>query len=159
LSDDLKAFGAGYVGRFVVEPHIKGTVSGSNKDWGWTKWQELVDGLDLPWAQFDYGRERLRGVEAIPTDTFWHGVAVLGRSIGIVTTDGGLHHAAAALSVPAVVIWGGYAPPAVLGYRGHINLSVDAPDCLGMKVSCTACRDAMDAITVNDVETACRSLM
>lgn len=156
LSNELMAFGRGYPGHVIVEPNIKGTVSGRNKDWGWAKWQELVDSIDLPWAQFDYGGKMLDSVLPIKTPSFLHGVAVLSVSKGIVTTDGGLHHAAAALRKKAVVIWGGYSPPSVLGYDDHINLSVNAPDCLGVKINSEACSLAMKQITVGHVVRACR---
>ena len=156
LSNELMAFGRGYPGHVIVEPNVNNTGSGRNKDWGWTKWQELVDSIDLPWAQFDYGANMLDSVLPIKTPSFMHGVAVLSASKGIVTTDGGLHHAAAALSKKAVVIWGGYSPPSVLGYDDHINLSVDAPDCLGVKINSEACSLAMKQITVGHVADACR---
>lgn len=156
LSNELLAFGRGYPGHIIVEPNIKGTFSGRNKDWGWPRWQELVDSIDLPWAQFDYGAPLLDSVLPIKTPSFMHGVAVLSTSNGIVTTDGGLHHAAAALRKRAVVIWGGFSPPSVLGYDDHINLYVDAPDCLGMRESNEACSLAMKQITVGHVVNACK---
>jgi len=156
LSLELLEFGWRHPGHVIVEPHIKGTVSARNKDWGWARWQDLVDRVDLPWAQFDYGRELLEDVTTIKTESFWHGVAVLGESMGLVTTDGGLHHAAGALGVKAIVIWGGYAPPIVLGYDDHINLAIDEPDCLGMKAPCEACGLAMAQISVDEVASACK---
>ena len=154
LSNELLSFGRGYPGLVIVEPHVKD--SARNKDWGWTRWQELVDTLDLPWAQFDYGGKLLDNVFYIKTPSFLHAAAVLSVSRGLVTTDGGLHHAAAALGLKAVVIWGGYSPPEVLGYDDHINLAVTAPDCLGMKVNTEACSLAMKQITVSHVVSACR---
>jgi ADP-heptose:LPS heptosyltransferase len=156
FSDKLLSFGRDHADYVIVEPNIKGTVSARNKDWGWARWQQLIDAIELPWAQFDYGEQILQEVVPIKTKSFMHGAAVLNYSKGLVTTDGGLHHAAAALGLKAVVIFGGYSPPEILGYNDHINLSVDEPDCLGMKAPCEACGIAMKMITVNQVVAACQ---
>jgi ADP-heptose:LPS heptosyltransferase len=49
-------------------------------------------------------------------------MATLSRAIGYLGPEGGMHHASAAVGVPAVVIFGGYISPKVTGYEGHINL-------------------------------------
>ena len=56
-----------------------------------------------------------------------------------------LMHAAAALKVPAVVIYGGFISPKVTGYPLHRNLFTGGTPC-GMRTNCKHCRDAMAAI-------------
>lgn len=135
----------------LVEPHIKGVVGGNNRDWGWGKWQQFVDNVSLPVFQCGDGKKPLDNVNYINTKNFRDACAVLYYSELLVTTNGGLHHAAAALKKPAVVIWGGYNDPKVLGYSTHTNLYEPSIHCLGQRQSCKACRDCMDKITVERV--------
>jgi hypothetical protein len=62
-----------------------------------------------------------------------------------------LHHAAAAVGTRAIVIHGGFTPPAVLGYSGHINLTGGADEACGYWDRCNHCRAALDRIEVDDV--------
>jgi len=66
--------------------------------------------------------------------------------------EGGLHHAAAALQKPAVVIFGGWISPLTTGYGFHDNLFIGAPDsaCGSLSV-CSHCDAAMETITVDAV--------
>ena len=135
----------------VVEPHIKPGAS-PNKQWGWARWQELVHALrdaHHPWIQLGPpGARVLDGVMNLPRASFVEACAVLSGAAAAVLPDGGLHHAAAALGVPAVVIFGGYTSPANLGYDGHVNLfdSAGGQSPCGQRVDCAHCRQAMDSI-------------
>ena len=136
-------------GKIVIEPNVKGTVTGQNKAWFWERWQEVVDTVEIDFVQLGNG-PWLSGVERIETGSFMEAVAVLAGSKGFIGTDGGLHHASAALDVPAVVLWGGLAPSEMLGYEKHINIDYGDDHC-GMKAHCDHCFDAMDKITVAKV--------
>lgn len=139
----------------LVEPHIKGLVGADNRDWGWGNWEALAGRCPDLFVQCGApGVRRLSGIRSIETPTFRHACAVLALSQGIVTTNGGLHHAAAALHRPAVVIWGGYNDPEMLGYADHINLYEANPQCEGRRQSDPACRACMDRITVDRVYSA-----
>lgn len=143
-------------GFILIEPHVKGTVSADNKDWGWAKWKELAAQLpDLPLRQIDYGKPILPGVEPVKSGSFRHALVILYRAGLFVGTDGGLHHAAAAFNKPAVVIWGHYSSPDILGYRFHENIWHGEGPC-GSLVPCNGCREAMDRITIDEVEQAVR---
>jgi hypothetical protein len=139
-------------GKIVIEPNVKGTVSASNKDWGFDKWQEVVNTLDKPFLQMGSG-PWLDGVERIETATFMDAVAVLSKADLFVGTDGGMHHAAAAMGIPAVVVWGGYASPEMLGYDIHTNIALGSEYC-GSKNDCSHCRELLDEVTVDMVKTA-----
>lgn len=135
----------------IVEPHTKGTVYADNKDWGFDKFQKLVEGLKLKWLQIG-SKKTLKGVKFIKTDTFREACAVMERASLYVGPEGGLHHAAAALGIPAVVIFGGCASPQVTGYDFHANLASDEP--CGSLRPCKHCRAAMDKIKVSHVADA-----
>jgi hypothetical protein len=62
-----------------------------------------------------------------------------------------LHHAAAALGVPAVVIFGGFISPAVTGYAAHANIFTGDDLGCGNINPCPHCRAAMERISVDQV--------
>jgi ADP-heptose:LPS heptosyltransferase len=83
----------------------------------------------------------------------------LARAKLYIGAEGGLHHAAAALGVPAVVLFGGFIPPLVTGYETHINLTGGAQEACGSLKPCDHCRKAMDAISVEEVAAAARTII
>lgn len=138
-----------------IEPNVKGWL-GPNKDWGFEKWQAVVQ--FLPTIRFIQGPgKKLDGVEQAATDSFRQACALLSKAALFIGTDGGLHHAAAALGKPAVVVWGGYTHPRNLGYETHINLQAPGVDPCGFTIPCQHCRTAMDRITVKEVVQAIKN--
>lgn len=139
----------------LLNPHVKKS-PGKSKDWGWERWLELSSRASYWLLQCDFGKPLLPDVRAIQTPTFEHAAALIAFSRGIVTTEGGMHHAAGALRKPAVVIFGGTNPPSIMGYDFHENLAVDSPDALGRRGEHPSCRAAMALITVDTVLEAMR---
>lgn len=142
-------FAAPYSGGIMLEPNNKAQAS-PNKDWGllrWIKLAELLHSLGLPlWQVGSEGTRVLPGVKLIETPTFRHGCVVLARARAAVLPEGGLHHAAAAVGVKAVVIFGGYISPKQTGYTLHTNLFTGGKPC-GARQPCAHCTKAMEAIT------------
>ena len=140
----------------ILEPHTKEHICGANKTWPWDRWVELAERASATFriAQFGYGKAILPGVEEIRTESFWHACAVLARCRGIVTTEGGLHHAAGALRKPAVVIFGAFNSPRLFGYDDHVNIEEPDPAGLGARQTHSACVAAMLRISVDRVLTA-----
>ena len=65
---------------------------------------------------------------------------------------GGLSHAAAALNKKAVVIFGGWIDPSIVGFSFHTNLFIknnESP--CGKKSICKHCVECMEQITVKMV--------
>lgn len=133
----------------IVEPNNKPKAS-PNKDWGWDRWQALVyllkaEGIRV--AQMgDYGMRMLSSVAPLHTGSFREACAVLARARAAVLPEGGLHHAAAAVGVPAVVVYGGYISPRQTGYQLHRNLFTGGDAC-GWRVQCKHCEKALAEIT------------
>jgi len=138
----------------LIEPNVPWQKSvAPNKDWGLARYQRLADMLraaGIPVLQFSYGRDRLDGVEIINVASFREAAAALAGMTLAVVPEGGLHHAAAAVGTPAVVIFGGFIPPAVTGYASHINLAAGGEAC-GSWSRCDHCRRALGSITVEQV--------
>lgn len=153
--------------RFIVlNPDFKEKGGGgANKNWGMQRWWEVARELKdtlivqlIPPGNFTL----IEGCVPIHTETFRHACAILERSIGYVGHEGGLHHAAAALGKPAVVVFGGYISPEVTGYPGHTNLYTPDeryPLGCGDTAPCNHCRAAMDKITVEQVVEAVRKMV
>lgn len=139
-----------------IEPNTKGSFGG-NKDWGFDNWQAVVDALpEVRWIQ---GKGRpLRNVLQLDTRSFRDALALLSRAFLFVGTDGGLHHGAAALGIPAVVVWGGLIGPKTLGYDTHTNLCKASYFC-GSILPCPHCRQALERITVEEVACAISSCL
>lgn len=149
-------------GFVLIEPNVPWWKSVAvNKDWGKEKFQAVVNNLKNQGhrvAQFSYGKVKLSGVDVIYANDFRSAAAALARAKLAVLPEGGLHHAAAAVGIPAVVLFGGFIPPAVTGYDSHINLTGGAEAC-GSIHECKHCRAALDAISVDEAMDACRKLL
>jgi hypothetical protein len=137
----------------VIEPHVK--AGAPNKSWGWERWQQLVHRLPrVRWLQLGVSGTRvLHGVRHIVTNDVRTASAVLRHAIAVVVPEGGLHHAAAALGIPGVVIFGGFISPATTGYDLHVNLFTGGEAC-GNRLGCAHCQQAMNSITVEQVSKA-----
>jgi hypothetical protein len=134
---------AAALGPFVViEPTLL-PKSNQNKQWG--KWRDLVEvltGAGHTVVQMGPNpTATLAGVNHfVKTMTFRAAAAVLSRASAAVLPEGGLHHAAAVLRVPAVVLFGGYISPETTGYPDHVNLAGDGRPC-GRWTPCVHCAD------------------
>lgn len=148
FSEEERAFGARHGGGVVIEPHTK--VAGSNKAWPFERWQQVARTRDDLVQVGIASTVRMDGVRFVETPSFRHACAVLGASRGFVGSEGGLHHAAAALGVPAVVLFSEFIDPSITGYPMHRNLRHAGAAC-GMRVSCAECRRSMERITVEEV--------
>jgi len=147
-----------------IEPNIGNSlVHGSNKDWGFKKWQLVVNSLpNLTFVQAgEPGSRKLKNVISIETSNIRDAFALLSLSKFYIGPEGGMHHAAAALDKKAIVIFGGVTSPESTGYDFHINLyNDDHPDSpCGRSYPCDHCKESMEKITVQDVIDSINSLM
>ncbi len=94
----------------------------------------MLDGCDL------YAR----------TTTFRQALAVLSVCRAFVGTEGALHHGAAAVGTPAVVLFSEFISPDVTGYPQHRNLRQAGAAC-GSRKPCKGCAESMRAISVLEV--------
>lgn len=153
FSSSEAAFGKLNAGHVLLEPNIKAGAS-VNKDWGWQRWKDLAELLQrqgLPVAQMGApGARALPGVRFIPTRNMRLAAAVVATSRAAVLPEGGLHHVAAAVGTPAVVLFGGFIAPSVTGYATQRNLFTGGhrhPLGCGMRILCSHCAQAIADIT------------
>jgi hypothetical protein len=132
----------------VVEPNVK-RVYAHTVNKAWHGWEELFK-HDLPWLQLgDVSIKRYTNWKE--TATFRDALQVLSKAKLFVGTDGGLHHAAAALGIPSVVIWTGFTSPRHLGYDTHRNIHDGSEPCGTYDSVCQHCLLKSKAITVEQV--------
>ena len=132
----------------VVEPNVK-KIYAHTVNKAWHGWEQLFK-HDLPWLQLgDVSVNRYTNWKE--TATFRDALKVLSKAKLFVGTDGGLHHAAAALGIPSVVIWTGFTSPRHLGYDTHRNIHDDSEPCGTYDSVCQHCLLKSKAITVEQV--------
>jgi ADP-heptose:LPS heptosyltransferase len=141
-------------GFVIFNPHIKVRAS-PNKEWPMDYWKLLIKlGSDFKWLLVDGDRKHFRGAGTAWSPTFWHACALMKHARAVVCHEGALHHAAAAIGVPTIVIRGGYISPEVTGYPGQVDMYVKDPShpygC-GMRVPCGHCATSMAMITPHKV--------
>jgi hypothetical protein len=153
LTPEERLFAEPHAGHVLIEPSTK--VTDGNKAWAWHRWQRLVDSdrSGLRFIQCCPSAEGpwLDDVERVVTASFRMACAVLGASRAFVGTEGGLHHAAAALGVPAVVLYSEFIGPEITGYSSQRNIR-HADGMCGARVPCSGCKASMEAIEVEEVE-------
>lgn len=139
----------------VLEPYIKPRAP-VNKHWGHENYLKLAERLakHIRVVQVSEPRhyENLPFVTRIAPSSFKEAMAYIAGSRLYIGPEGGLHHAAAAVGKPAVVIFGGFTDPKMTGYDFHTNLTGGARFACGIKGhACRHCRTAMQNISVDEV--------
>jgi len=136
-----------------IEPHVKKRLGFENRDWGFSKWQEVVRKLrnQYEFLQITYGDNKpIEGCINIHGLNFRSSVAILSKCDLFIGTEGGMHHAAAATNRSAVVIFGGHISPNITGYDFHKNLYVNLKESpCGYKNFCKHCEECMKLISTD----------
>lgn len=139
----------------LIEPY---TVHG-NFEWPLERWAGLVAAMpDLTFVQHTHGASR-GVVGAHQTGaTFREACGLALWSSAYVRSESGLSHAASALGVPTVVLWGGTMNADVLGgYAKRVDVVDRGPGSpCGSWEYCPHCRAIMRALPVEDVAAALR---
>lgn len=139
----------------LIEPAVKaaGACVGPNKQWPVDRYQAIADRLHIQSVQLvpvtTTRKALLDRVTAIRTPTFRHALAILAKASLYIGPEGGMHHGAAAVGTPAVVIFGGFNTPRSTGYDWHQNITHGEP--CGRTAYCPHCKEAMAAISVDQV--------
>lgn len=143
-------------GFVVIEPNVpvqKGCAP--NKQWPVDRYEEVAKRLVADGhmvVQLKHGgRNNLRAASSVNSPSFRVALALLQRASLYIGPEGGMHHGAAAVGVPGVVLFGGFIPPQVTGYDTHTNLTGNAREACGSLTRCEHCLSAMRSIEVNEV--------
>lgn len=156
LTDEEKAF-CQIEGDFVViAPTVKANAS-PNKDWGVQNWEAVIKGFPVPVYQLleKETDQPIKGAIGLFTPHFRLAAAVIAKARLVLCNEGGSHHMAASMGVPAVVIFGSFVPPFVTGYPFHVNISVETNHgYCGDFDYCKECQAALKTISPDYVRQA-----
>ena len=125
-----------------------------NKDWGYKNWNNLANVLKEDYLIIHSVHKKSKEIEGIfaPRNLdFRLACAVMNISDIYVGPEGGFGHVAAALNKKAVIYFGGWITPNVIGYDFHENLYFDNihSPCGEYKKICNHCNEARKKITVD----------
>lgn len=134
----------------VVEAGVK---QGASPNKAWPLWEVVTRKMRMSFVQFNCARP-FADAWPVRTTTFREACALLEHATIYIGTEGGLHHAAAAMGVPAVVYYGGYISPNTTGYLGQYALYRSNGSPCGQRVPCQHCRDIAADITVDEALSA-----
>ena len=129
----------------VIEPQSNNEYT-INKLYPLDKWQMVVDNLTTHgYKVVQVGKENnsmvLNNVIDLTGQTSFREASLVIKSSKLfVSSEGGLMHAANAMSTPAVIVYTGFIHPKMTGYKDNTNIWIgkDHGPC-GMKVPCPAC--------------------
>jgi hypothetical protein len=162
FTDAEREFGARHAGRIIIESHIKPGAS-PNKSYGWVRWNKvawLLSKTGIRVAQLGpAGTPTVDAADLIVTPNFRMACAVLETAKAYVGNEGGLHHAAAAVGIPGVVVMGGFTPVELTGYSMHRNLGASLGEACGMRTPCKHCAEWMTRITPEQVVNELREIL
>lgn len=133
----------------LVNPAVKPGAS-RGKDWGFHRWAEVAEFIPGKYRIVQIGEKPppalVPEADYISTPTVWDAADVISQCALVLTPEGGIHHLAGALRIPAVVVFGGFIHPDTTGYDWHHNLFVGDRAC-GEFNACRHCGDALASIT------------
>lgn len=139
----------------IIEPNVPAfKTMAPNKQWRQERYSEVAhhlikEGYDV--VQFIYGPGyRIPWARALKSPNFRYALALLSRAKLFIGPEGGMHHGAAAVGTPGVVIFGGFISPKITGYSFHRNIFTGNEPC-GSFHPCPHCRTALDKISVKQV--------
>ncbi len=141
----------------IINGKLINYIHSKNKEWPEEYWQELILSLMdrvlfvSTISQENKDRPKLRYVDFIYSD-FRIASAILQFSDIYVGIEGGLHHAAAALKKPGIVIFGHWISPIVSGYSYHINFyDKNIENGCGSLTICEKCLEYMRNLSTKKV--------
>ena len=144
--------------------HKNFDIKHKNKDWGRDNWVNLINRIkdDYLIIQSVHSQtEKIDGVFSPNNVNFRLACAILDKCDFYLGLEGGFGHVAGALKKRAVVYFGGWISPQVIGYDFHENIyfqDVNSP-CGEYRKICKHCEEARRKITVSYVESRIRSIL
>ena len=125
-----------------------------NKDWGYENWIQLVNKIkndNLIIHSIHDETKIIDGIYSPKEMNFRTACAILKLSDLYIGPEGGFGHVAAALRKKAVLYFGGWISPDIIGYDFHENIyyNNDSSPCGEIEKLCNHCSDARKSITVD----------
>jgi len=145
----------------LIEPHNKKAFAGENRQWPLENYRELnillqANGINTLQVAPDLNLKLDDTIGFEITNTYLEAAFYIREALCTVSAEGGIHHAAAALDVPSVVLWSHYTCPEILGYTNtgeskHVNLRHASGWGCGSFAECQECKESLERISVQEV--------
>lgn len=150
----------------VINPDYKSAFFTSNKDWGFEKYQKVVDEISKyinvvrikPGGK--YTEPDLKNAINISCPDLRQQIAIWSLAKFGLSYDGLMVHVLSGFNIPVVNIMGGLVSPDVMSYPNNINLYYEhhMTPC-GSTFDCAHCYQANQYITVDKVLEACQKFL
>ncbi len=141
----------------VIEPHSNSQWFGDLREWSFERWERVVEWLhdhNYPVVQIgEGGRPVLEGaIDVTGRASFREAVLLMKRARLFLGQEGGLMHAANAVNVPSVIVWGGLTLPEFAAYSKHTVLCtrVECAPC-GLRGQCPYDKKCLTTVETSDV--------
>ncbi len=133
--------------------HKNFSIKHLNKSWGLNNWEDLVNNLKTKYLFINSAHEfslKIQGTYTPAITDFRTACSIMKHCDLYVGPEGGFSHVAGALNKKAVVYYGGWITPNVIGYNFHTNLYFEHPEspCGLYREICKHCEIARKTITV-----------
>ncbi len=130
------------------------SIKHKNKDWGISNWTDLINKIKDKYLIILSVHEKtnlINGVFAPKNVNFRLACAILKNCDLYIGPEGGFGHVAAALNKKAVIYFGGWISPKIIGYKFHENIYFENKNspCGEYKNECPHCNEARKVITVD----------
>ena len=131
-------------GDFItVEPYSKKEYT-VNREYPFEKWQKIVNELSMYIKVVQLGIPESRLLDNVidfrGRTTFRTAGGIIGQSIFLISTEGGLTHLATAFKTPAVVIITGYQSKKMVSYPQNFYIDISSHGPCGLKDQCLDCK-------------------
>ena len=128
-----------------------------NLAWGYKNWNTLVDNINKSYLIIHSNHndtKEIKGIFVPEKITFRLACALMSKCDLYLGAHGGFAHVAAALKKKAVIYFGGWVHPSILGYNSHKNIYYDSnrSPCGMFANVCDHCEEARKQITPNIIE-------
>tara|TARA_R100001129_G_scaffold99035_1_gene67412 strand:- start:1682 stop:2515 length:834 start_codon:yes stop_codon:yes gene_type:complete len=132
----------------TIEPYSKTNYT-PNRSYPMEKWQNIVNSIKDKIQVVQIGNTAGPLLENVVDyrglTSFREAAILIGKSKLLLTTEGGLAHAATTVDTPALVIITGYQDQRMVAYPQNINVNISTHGPCGLKVECEECtKDAKD---------------
>jgi len=146
----------------LLEPFIK-SVAPPSKQYPVHKFLQVAEQLSRYVRVYQISTPDRPGLGTLPMirpQSFQQAMGFIQAASLYIGPEGGLHHAAAAVGTPAVVIFGGFISPNVTGYENHINLTGGVDHSCGTRYGvCPHCTKAFANIPPDEIVQHARRLL
>ena len=130
------------------------SIKHKNKDWGHYNWINLINEIKDKYLIIQSVHHKSKKIDGVYSDekiNFRLACAVINKCNLYVGPEGGFGHVAAALKKNAVIYFGGWISPSIIGYDSHYNIYYDNKEspCGEFKKLCSHCEIARKNIKVD----------